>query len=147
MSADPLVIYARRPRWLRRRSITAFAETLRARLAGGRPFCCRLTGDDELQSLNRDFRGKDQPTDVLSFPGDGVTYLGDLAISAERAAAQAAEHGHAPQEEVCILLLHGLLHLLGYDHETDRGKMRRLEARWRAEFGLPAGLIERSSSR
>lgn len=147
MSADPLVIYARRPRWLRQRTVSSFAETLRERVAGGALFCCRLTDDTELQALNRDFRGKDYPTDVLSFPGDGVTYLGDLAISAGRAEVQATEHGHAPEQEVCILMLHGLLHLLGYDHETDRGRMRKVESRWRAELGLPAGLIERTRQR
>ena len=147
MSPDPLVIYARRPAWLRRRVVSDFARNLQSRLAGGRSFCCRLTCDDELRTLNRDFLGKDAPTDVLSFPGDGATYLGDLAISADRAAEQAAEHGHSPEQEVCVLMLHGLLHLLGYDHETDRGRMRRVEAKWRAELGLPAGLIERTQRR
>lgn len=147
MSADPLVIYARRPRWLQRREVNSFALLLQREAAGGRQFCCRLTGDVELQALNREFRGKDEPTDVLSFPGDGIHYLGDLAISTDRAAAQADAYGHDPNQEVCILMLHGLLHLLGYDHENDRGRMRRKESEWRTRLGLPAGLIERTRAR
>lgn len=147
MASDPLVIYARRPPWLDRKGFTAFAARLRDELAGGRSFCCRVTSDDELRSLNRDFRGKDETTDVLSFPGDGAGYLGDLAISADRAAAQAAEHGHEPGQEIRILMLHGVLHLLGYDHEVDGGKMRRVEKKWRQSLGLPSSLIERARSR
>jgi probable rRNA maturation factor len=76
-----------------------------------------------------------------------VNYLGDLAVSADRAALQADVHGHDPNQEVCILMLHGLLHLLGYDHENDRGRMRRIESKWRTRLGLPAGLIERTRAR
>ena len=74
---------------------------------------------------------------MLSFPPE------DLAISFDRAAAQAAELGHSVEDELCILMLHGLLHLAGMDHETDGGAMKRTEARWRKRLGLPAGLIER----
>jgi len=69
--------------------------------------------------------------------------LGDIAISVGRAAAQARPQGHPLEDEIGILMLHGLLHLLGYDHERDRGRMRRTEARWRKALGLPAGLVER----
>jgi probable rRNA maturation factor len=82
---------------------------------------------------------------VLSFPSpspDGG--LGDIAISADRAREQAESCGHALIVEVEVLLLHGVLHLLGHDHETDHGKMRRLETKWRKELGLPTGLIERA---
>jgi probable rRNA maturation factor len=147
MDPDPLVIYTRAPRWLRRREFSDFAKTLLEELAGGRRFCCRVTDDEELRQWNAVYRGKDEPTDVLSFPAAGGSYLGDLAISADRARAQAAALGHPPQTEMAILLLHGLLHLLGYDHESDRGQMRRLETRWRKRLGLPVGLIERSVQR
>ncbi len=66
-----------------------------------------------------------------------------MAISAARARAQAAQFGHSLDCEIRILMLHGLLHLMGMDHETDRGRMRRAESRWRQKLGLPAGLIER----
>jgi probable rRNA maturation factor len=69
--------------------------------------------------------------------------LGDIAISVNRAEEQAARFGHTPNEEVGILMLHGVLHLLGMDHEKDKGAMARAEKRWRSELGLPAGLLER----
>jgi probable rRNA maturation factor len=104
-----------------------------------------LTGDSDIQDLNRDFLDKDEPTDVLSFPArDPSQSLGDIAISWQRARAQAASFGHGIEVEIEILLLHGLLHLLGHDHEADRGQMRRLESRWRKTLGLPTGLIERT---
>ena len=141
-----MVLFEKSPRTLRRRELTAFAELVSARVAQGRHFCCLLTGDETLHRLNRDFRGKDAPTDVLSFPSpspDGG--LGDIAISVDRAREQAAAYGHALDSELQILLLHGVLHLLGHDHEIDRGQMRRLETRWRKELGLPTGLIERAA--
>lgn len=95
--------------------------------------------DATIRSLNRHFRGKDCATDVLSFPAgfaqpDGPPYLGDIAISLETAAAEAAEAGTTLEEELRTLLLHGIIHLAGYDHETDRGEMRRLEAALRREL-------------
>jgi probable rRNA maturation factor len=75
---------------------------------------------------------------------EGEESLGELAISAPRAKTQAAEFGHPIETEIEILMLHGTLHLLGHDHETDKGAMRRLETRWREKLGLPAGLIERT---
>jgi len=101
--------------------------------------------NEELQALNSRFRGRHQPTDVLSFPAmaraEGVA--GDLAISADLAALNARRLGHATAEEVKILIVHGLLHLAGYDHEQDQGEMARRELRLRQHLGLPAGLIER----
>lgn len=130
---------------LRPRALANFARKLERGIAQGARFDCLITGDAELRRLNRDFRGKDYATDVLSFPGqDG--HLGDLAISAMRARAQAREFGHSAEDEVRILMLHGVLHLLGYDHETDAGRMARAEKRWRRELGLPNGLIERARS-
>lgn len=105
-----------------------------------------VAGNEELQALNSRFRGKPQTTDVLSFPAMSKAgdMAGDLAISADLAAANARRLGHAPAEEVKILILHGLLHLAGYDHELDQGEMARRELRLRQQLGLPAGLLERN---
>jgi probable rRNA maturation factor len=142
---DPLVVFRGVPRALPRPAVRDFAERLVRELTGGRRFTCLVTGDAELQRLNRQFLGRDYPTDVLSFPSAAPSgNLGDMAISCDRASEQAQFRGHALQTEISILLLHGALHLLGYDHESDRGRMARVERRWRAAFGLPAGLIERT---
>jgi probable rRNA maturation factor len=125
-----------------------------------------LVNDSTMRRLNRRHRGIDRVTDVLSFPhgGDdlgfgtrgriqprvqtrGLVFLGDIAIATGVARRQAREHGHSIAVEIRILALHGLLHLLGYDHDVDRGEMRRLEERLRAQAGLPAGVIARATSR
>ncbi|HEU5351165.1 MAG TPA: rRNA maturation RNase YbeY [Terracidiphilus sp.] len=106
-----------------------------------------LTTDKEIRRLNRRFRGLDKATDVLSFPADGFAAAqtaGDLAISVPTARRQASEQGHGLSVEIKVLVLHGLLHLAGYDHETDDGKMARRERVLRARLGLPQGLIERA---
>jgi len=116
-------------------------------LTSDRAFCCVFTSDKELRRLNREFRNRDCTTDVLSFPsGDSDGYLGDIAISFTRAKHQAAEYGHCVSAEVEILMLHGVLHLLGMDHETDDGQMAREERKWREHWGLAIGLIERVST-
>jgi len=118
---------------------------LHREVAGSRDFTCLITNDRELQRLNREFLQKDYATDVLSFPsGDAEGGLGDIAISAGRADAQAAQFGHSITQEIQILMLHGLLHLTGMDHESDRGQMSREERRWRKRLNLPTGLIERT---
>jgi probable rRNA maturation factor len=128
-----------------RRPARAFAKRLASEVTGGRPFTCLITGDLEMQRLNRDFRKQDHATDVLSFPSrQTLGFLGDIAISFEHAQRQAAEYGHAVGQEIEILMLHGVLHLLGMDHENDGGRMARAEKKWRAAFGLPNGLIGRS---
>ena len=133
------------PRGLDRNRLRLFQDTLSTLLTSGRAFTCLLTSDAELRRLNNTFLGHDYATDVLSFPAlEGEESLGELAISAPRAKAQAAEFGHAIEAEIEILMLHGALHLLGHDHETDKGAMRRLESRWRQKLSLPAGLIERT---
>ena len=145
MSPDPLVLFETPARGLRRRELQKFALRLQEEVAGGSAFCCLISSDDHLQQLNREFRQADYPTDVLSFPSpspDGG--LGDMAISVQRAAEQAATHGHDAHTEIRILMLHGLLHLLGHDHEADGGQMRRLETCWRKALGMPTGLIERA---
>jgi probable rRNA maturation factor len=152
MKSDPLITYRRKPASLDEKSLESFAELLRAQVAGGRPFHCRISNDAELQALNAQFRRKDYPTDVLSFPavfpkrdrkGADDAPLGDIAISLDRARAQAREWGHSVDDELRILLLHGVLHLTGLDHESDSGRMKRTEMRWRKKLGLPVGLIER----
>jgi probable rRNA maturation factor len=141
------MLYRRAGTGLPRRELRAFADQLRDGVAGGRPFTCMITDDRELARLNRMFLGREYPTDVLSFPAGGPGILGEVAISVERAREQAEEHGHDPVDEIRILMLHGVLHLLGMDHEHDRGAMARAEKRWRQQFGLPVGLIERTRAR
>ena len=105
-----------------------------------------------MRALNRQFRGKDAVTDVLSIPSDPSTplragergFLGDVVIAAGVAQQQAKAAGHTVQTELRVLALHGLLHLLGYDHESDDGKMARAEMRLRKKAGLKEGLIERT---
>ena len=140
------VTFRRVPASLRRAPVERFARTLQDNVSKRRPFDTLITGDAELRRLNRDFRGKDYPTDVLSFPSETVPFLGDIAISLGRARAQAREFGHTIEQEIQILMLHGVLHLLGHDHETDSGAMARAEKRWRAKLRLPGGLIERVRS-
>lgn len=140
------VVFRRAPASLRRGAIARFARTLQREVAHGRAFDCLVTGDTELRRLNRVFRGEDHATDVLSFPAEGPGLLGDVAISFQRARAQAAEFGHGTEDEIRVLMLHGVLHLMGMDHETDGGRMARAERRWRARLGLPDGLIERVRS-
>jgi probable rRNA maturation factor len=113
-----------------------------------------LTTDAAIRKLNKHFRGKNKATDVLSFPAEGPmrgsgaeVIAGDLAISVTTAMGQAAEQGHSLSTEIKVLVLHGLLHLAGYDHEVDDGKMARRERLLRAKLNLPQGLIERSSQK
>jgi probable rRNA maturation factor len=138
------VIFEVPTRGVGRLELRDFARRLQAGVTAGREFCCLITGDNQMRDLNRRFRRKDEPTDVLSFPsGRGQTGLGEVAISWDRARAQAEEFGHAAGDELRILMLHGVLHLTGLDHDADRGEMARSELRWRKRLGLPSGLIER----
>ena len=108
-----------------------------------------VTSNAELRSLNRRFRGKDEPTDVLSFPADkpvAADIAGDIAISAEIAARNARALGHPLASEIKILVLHGILHLRGHDHERDHGQMATKEQRLRRKMRLPVALIERTES-
>jgi probable rRNA maturation factor len=105
-----------------------------------------LASDAQIRSLNKSFRGKDKATDVLSFPAPPEIFkqhAGDLAISLETAVRQARMYGHSLRDEVRTLLLHGLLHLSGLDHETDSGEMAVREAALRQRLRLPTTLIER----
>lgn len=106
-----------------------------------------LISDGRMRTLNRAYRGKDYATDVLSFPVGDEQFLGDIAIATGVAQRQADQAGHPLGTELRILALHGLLHLLGYDHERDNGEMKRAEARLRKAAGLKEGLIERGRKR
>jgi len=110
-----------------------------------------LTTDRKIRRLNRQFRGQDKATDVLSFPADALApkkakVAGDLAVSVPTALRQAREQGHTLAIEIKVLILHGLLHLAGFDHERDNGQMARRERLLRGRLGLPQGLIERSGN-
>ena len=109
-----------------------------------------LTTDETIRDLNHRFRGKNKPTDVLSFPASTQAknrerVAGDIAISIDTARRQSAACGHSLETEIKVLILHGLLHLAGFDHETDLGQMHRRERQLRAQLGLPSGLIERTA--
>jgi probable rRNA maturation factor len=116
-----------------------------------------LVTDARMRILNRSYRRKDYPTDVLSFDGEGRLRqgfgadgnVGDIVIAKGVAARQAREAGHSLQTELRVLALHGLLHLLGYDHNAPRdgGRMARMESRLRKKGGLAAGLIDRAEGR
>ena len=106
-----------------------------------------LVTDGQMKRWNNAFRGKNRPTDVLSFPADDSrrkrspeaaahSYMGDIAIAPAVARINARRFGRAFATEMRILILHGILHLMGYDHETDQGQMERREARLRRELGL-----------
>jgi probable rRNA maturation factor len=102
-----------------------------------------ITSDARVRGLNRQFLAKDYATDVLSFPADELGVLGDVVIALGVARRQAAAAGHSLSIELRVLALHGLLHLLGYDHENDDGRMARVERMLRRKGGLREGLIER----
>jgi probable rRNA maturation factor len=102
-----------------------------------------FVSDRAIQELNRRFREKNSPTDVLSFPSEQTEFelsegknLGDIVISVDRAREQAEEHGLDLEHELAQLILHGVLHLHGYDHETDNGEMNALELKLRDELGI-----------
>ena len=146
MSTEGSSILFRHPscRRLRRRALRRFLCELSQAAGKRQTVTCLITDDRELRSLNRKFRRMDHSTDVLSFPSDHGE-AGELAISLDRAAAQASEYGHTVDEELRILMLHGVLHLAGMDHETDSGQMERAESRWRKRLGLPLALTERTA--
>lgn len=141
-----LIILKKRVVGLSEAALTRFL--VRARRAAGLngKVNVLVTGSHEVQNLNRRFRRKNQPTDVLSFPalpGAENGLAGDIAISAGVAAQSARRRGLKTSEEIKILVLHGVLHLAGYDHENDKGEMARKEQQLRKKLGLPVGLIER----
>jgi probable rRNA maturation factor len=150
-----VVILQKKVAALSRASLARFV--LRARRAAGLHGLVNVlvTGSAAVCSLNRQFRGKDKATDVLSFPAASpisqghkrAAFAGEIAISADIAARNAARFGHSPAAEVKILALHGILHLAGFDHERDNGDMARREMKLRRLLRLPVALIERTQPR
>ncbi len=134
--------------------LTKFAQAaLRALRVRRGEISILVTDDQKLKRLNRRFRGKSKPTDVLSFAASVgnvnpkvKAQLGDIAISADTAAKNARHYGHSLSDEIKVLILHGILHLKGYDHEDDSGKMERLEVALRRKLALPTSLIQRANS-
>jgi probable rRNA maturation factor len=129
------------------RTLTRFLSEAQAAVRLRGQVSVLLTTDRNIRRLNRQFRGKNKATDVLSFPADPLVRSkekGDLAVSVPTALRQAREQGHPLGIELKVLILHGLLHLAGFDHETDNGEMARRECLLRARLGLPEGLIERT---
>jgi probable rRNA maturation factor len=133
---------------LRKRELSQFLSCAAKAIGLPGEVSVLLTGDERIRSLNKQFRGMDKATDVLSFPAApafaAAGEIGDLAISLDTAQRQAIEHGHSLQTEIKVLLLHGLLHLGGFDHEMDSGEMASRELDLRRELDLPAGLMERA---
>ena len=143
---EPTIILSRRVAGLNQRALADFiVRTCRlVKLRG--TVTVMITSSREMRSLNRRFRGESRTTDVLSFPAPAsVNFAGDIAISLDIAARNARSLGHSVAQEIQILVLHGILHLAGYDHESDGGEMANKERRLRAKLALPGGLIERSS--
>jgi len=143
---EPTIILKRPVKRLSQRALTAFvAHASRAAGLKG-SVTVMVTHSREMRSLNSRFRGKKQATDVLSFPPPalGNGFAGDIAVSLDIAARNARSLGHSLAKEVQILVLHGILHLAGYDHEDDEGEMAEREVRLWRRLGLPTGLIERS---
>lgn len=125
-------------------ALSRFATRVQRALGIDGEVSIAVTSSAEMQSLNRRFRRKNKPTDVLTFPAALPAAGGDIAISLEIAAANAKELGHPVATEVKVLILHGMLHLAGFDHEIDDGEMQQREADLRKKFKLPVGLIERT---
>jgi probable rRNA maturation factor len=142
-----LVIFKKRIPGLSASALERFVRLAARKIAAANSIDVLVTNDQELRALNQRFRGKDSPTDVLSFPAFAEPQsklAGDIAISAHMALRNSRRLGHSPAEEVKILVLHGLLHLAGFDHERDNGVMARKEQQLRRALGLNAGLIERN---
>ncbi|MCU1285380.1 MAG: hypothetical protein JWO13_1730 [Acidobacteriales bacterium] len=129
---------------LKPQELLAFAKRAHAAAKLKNTVTILISSNVKLRALNRSFRGKDKATDVLSFPSANDSHAGDIAISAEMAADNATQYGHSTAEEVKILILHGMLHLAGHDHENDSGEMARLENKLRKALGLQASLIDRT---
>jgi len=130
---------------IRPRALALFTTMARRAVGLGGDLGIRITSNTEMRDLNRRFRRKNKATDVLSFPSGTPKLSGDIAISAEIAADNAEKLGHSLETELKILILHGLLHLAGFDHEIDNGEMAAKEAKLRVRLNLPVSLIERAN--
>lgn len=149
MKGAPTVIVDRRVPRLSARALANFVtDACSAARLKGTPTLL-VTSSRRMRELNRRFRGKDYATDVLSFPSPSFVdgFSGDIAVSADIASRIARSLGHSAAIEVKILVLHGVLHLAGYDHENDDGEMAKKESRLRVRLGLPAALIERATTK
>jgi len=147
MKILPTVVLSRQVEGLTERALAKFVvDACRATRIKGSPTVL-ITSSRRMRRLNADFRGKDYPTDVLSFPSPSFVegFSGDIAVSADIAGRNARTLGHSPADEIKILILHGILHLAGYDHESDNGEMAKKESHLRQKLGLPAALIERAA--
>jgi probable rRNA maturation factor len=134
------------PAGVRERAVALFAGKAQRAVGVRGEVGIFVTSSSDLRDMNRRFRQKDEATDILTFQlaPNRVRSAGDIAISAEIAERNAAELGHSTETELRILILHGLLHLAGYDHETDNGEMKVRETELRQQLKLPTGLIERA---
>jgi probable rRNA maturation factor len=144
--SSPLTVEVVSAGRLRAHGLVRWLQTIAPGTARG-SVVVALVSDARIRKLNARYRGKDAPTDVLSFPADEPGFLGEVVIASGVARRQALQAGHPIQVELRILALHGLLHLLGYDHERDDGRMARIERRLRRKGGLREGLIERGRRR
>jgi len=140
-----VIILEHEDKRIRERALALFTTKARRAVGLRGEVSVRITSDAEMRELNRRFRRKSKPTDVLSFPSAMPQLAGDIAISADIASANAEKLGHPVETELKILILHGLLHLAGYDHETDDGAMHKQEDRLRQRLRLPVALIGRTN--
>jgi len=150
IEAMPLtIILKRRVQGLSERALERFAARACRAVGIESAVTVLITGSREMRALNSHFLGKNHATDVLSFPAPAFTngFAGDIAISLDIAARNARLMRHSVSDEIRILTLHGILHLAGYDHESDRGEMAQIELTLRKTLGLPAALIERASGK
>jgi probable rRNA maturation factor len=141
--SEQVIIFEKVVDSVSRRGLARFARKAQKLAGVGGEVDVLIAGNRRLQQLNRRFRKKNKPTDVLSFPRrEG----GDIAISAEIAGKNARLYRHSAAQELKVLILHGMLHLAGYDHETDNGQMAKVEHKLRAKLKLPVSLIGRAQS-
>jgi probable rRNA maturation factor len=143
--SNSIIVFEKKVPGLSSRALAGFV--LKARAAAGLRGAASvlITGNSSMRRLNSRFRGKSAPTDVLSFPAASVNgFIGDIAISLDIAERNARLLGHSVDDEIRILILHGILHLAGYDHENDKGEMAKKEILLRRRLALPTSLIERS---
>ncbi len=147
MKISPTVVLSRPITGLSERALAKFVVEACGAVRLNRMPSLLITSSRRMRGLNAEFRGKDYPTDVLSFPSPSFVegFSGDIAVSADIAARNARTLGHSVGAEIKILILHGILHLAGYDHESDNGEMAAKESHLRQKLGLPAALIERAA--
>jgi probable rRNA maturation factor len=142
--SEQVIIFEKVVEGVNQPALTRFARKAQELIGVAGEVDVLIAGTRRLQQLNRRFRKKDKPTDVLSFPRiEG----GDIAISADIAVANARRYRHSAADELKILILHGMLHLAGYDHELDHGQMTRKENKLRLQLKLPASLIDRAHAK